>query len=281
FKIIQENIDRYRQTLKLEQIILSRPESLNPLLTTPNINEIKNKLKERAIQFQVIDQKNQKSKWFFLSHLMSYFIQVGIPANTLYLLLVFPFLTAMVVVAKQWIGLSAFGVYLPIMLALSFFVLGSEVGLMVIGLVIVMSILIRSWFEHFHLLYTPRIALALSLIALSFLGVILLILKTKISINIPAIIFPMLLTSTLSEKFISVQGQEGIKSALFETISTIGIALVAYYLMNISIIQDLIISLPELILIPFALILFFGRFSGLRISEYFRFRSLLKENQEE
>ena len=279
---IQKNIvDRSRKILNIPHILLTRKEALNPIFISEDLTQISQTLQNRAIENIMINKDTQKFSALFLSKTISFFIKSGVPSNTIYLLLVFPFLALFVAFSRQFIGFSTFGVYLPIMLSLSFFVLGVKFAFMVIALVFLTSIFIRLFLTKIDMLYIPKVALSLSIISLSFFIIIGLSLYTNSSMVISIAIFPMLIISTLSEKFISTQSQEGMWSAMIDMIETILVSFFAYFLADLTFFRDLLLSLPELIFLPFIAIFILGKFTGLRMTEYFKFRSILREGAEE
>ncbi|MBT4936422.1 hypothetical protein HON22_00745 [Candidatus Peregrinibacteria bacterium] len=281
FNIQKNIIDRSRKILGVPSVLLTRKEAFNPLFESGDFSQILSVLDARAIESIMVDERVARTPAFFLSRIISFFVTSGVPSNTLYLLLVFPFLAFFVAFSRQFIGFSTFGVYLPIMLSLSFFVLGVSFAFMVIAFVAFISILIRLFLVKVEMLYIPKVALGLSTIALSFFMLIWLALYIDSSIVIPLAIFPMLVISTLSEKFISAQSQEGMWSAVVDMLETILVAFVGYFLADLTFFRDLLLSLPELIFIPLIATFLLGKFTGLRITEYFKFRSVFREGTEE
>lgn len=262
-------------------ILLTRKEAFHPIFQTKSAGELINTLNQRGIEYNIIDDRSQSPGYFFLSKLISNFIAHGISTNTLYLILVLPFITFLICFGRQVIGISTFGVYTPTVLTLSFLVMGIMFGMSVLLIVILVSYILRIFFERTHLLYIPKVALLISLLSFAFLGIIWFVLYTESNISIALAIFPMMVMSTMSEKFISTQSEEGIKSAFLATLETIVVCIIAYYLVTLNYFSNLIISLPELIILPILATLMLGKFSGLRLTEYFRFRSIVKSDSEE
>lgn len=262
-------------------ILVTRKEAINPIFELQDESKILSTLDSRAVGYKVVDEYSERSKIFILSTIITEFIAQGIPPNTIYLILAFPFAAFFVAFARQFIGLSTFGVYTPLMLTTSFLILGVNLGLGILLVVIAMSYVLRKIFNKVELLYIPRVSLMFSFISLSFLLAIWFILKFSSSVSITLAIFPMLVMSTVSEKFVSAQSEEGITKALFSAVETIVIAVFAYYFLIWTAFADLLMSMPELILLPLIGNFFLGKFSGLRLTEYFRFRLLLRENIEE
>lgn len=270
FKIIQP-----------DYILLTRPEAISPLFTLENYAEAVDVLKSRGVEFKIIDERGKKSPAFFLSGLVTLLVSKGVTGNTIYLILMIPFLAFFVTFFRQVIGLSTFGVYTPVMVVASFFILGLGFGLLTFLFAVVTSHIVKRIVNKFELLYLPKVALNLSFISLSFLIVIWIALLFDISISFSLAIFPMLVMSNVAEKFMAAQTEEGFKGALIAVIQTLIVVVVSYYIIIWTSFNNWVMSWPELILAPLILTLLIGKFTGLRLSEYLRFRSLFSEHTEE
>jgi len=264
-------------------ILLTRSEALNPIFEQTHSGEVIEKIKSRGIEYRIIDERSSTSPLLVFSNLMTYFVSRGISQNVIYLLLAVPFIVFVISFLRQFVGLSTFGVYAPLMLTLSFMVLGLKLGLFVFAVVMGVSYLIRLVFERVELLYIPKVSLLLSLLALSFFLVLGVAVEFDSPVNLSLTIFPMLVMATLSEKFLSAQSSEGTRSAVITAAETVFISFVAYAIVTWAWMQNGILALPEVILIPILGNIWLGRFTGLRLSEYIKFRSLFREetNEEE
>ncbi|MFH0804685.1 MAG: 7TM domain-containing protein [Patescibacteria group bacterium] len=269
------------QVILPRYILVTRHEALNPIFESKDYNLLTTTLQQRAVEFQVVDARSEKSPLFFLSHAITNFVTKGIATNTIYLLLVLPFIAFAITFARQVIGLSTFGVYTPLVIALSLFILGIYFGLATLVIVVIVSYLLRTALNRFRILYISKTSLILSCIGLSFLGVIWFLSYYRLSLAVSLAIFPMLVMSTLSEKFLSAQSEEGLRGALLGVIKTVAVAVASYYLVVWPAFTNLVMSWPELVIVPLVGILLLGKFTGLRLTEYFRFRSLLKEADSE
>jgi len=267
--------------LKPNFILLTRTESFNPIFEQVDSGDAIEKLKARGLEFRIIDQRSSTSPLLVFSNLTTYFVANGISQNVIYILLAVPFIVFVIAFLRQFVGISTFGVYAPLMLALSFLVLGLKFGFAVFLVVMLVSYLIRLFFERVELLYIPKVSLLLSVLSLSFFLVLGLAVHFKSPVNLTLAIFPMLVMATLSEKFLSAQSMAGIRSALITAGETVIVALLGYTLVTWSWLEGTILSMPELILVPILGIIWLGRFTGLRLTEYFKFRTLFHEETNE
>ncbi len=264
-----------------EFILLTRPEALNPIFTSQNYSDLTADLHGRGVEYRIVDDRTGKPWYYFLSHLLTYFVSRGVPSNTLYLILILPFLTFITVFFRQVIGFSTFGVYAPVMIAASFYILGLDLGLITFFFVVMTAYFLKYVINKFELLYLPKVALNLSFISLSFFAVIWVYLWLDVPLSFSLAIFPMLVMSTISEKFMAAQSEEGFSGAFWGVVETLLVVVVSYYLITRVSFNNILLSYPEMVFIPFILNFILGKFSGLRLNEYFRFRSLFSDHTEE
>ena len=247
--------------LQPESILLTRPEAIDILFSTEFVG-VTDELKSRGIEYDVLDNRASSSWWLPVSRAMTYFVSHGVSQGVLYLLLAVPFISFVIAFARQVIGLRTFGVFAPLMLALSFLLLGLEFGFSVFAVVMVVSYLIRLLFDRVELLYIPKIALLLSALALSFFLVLGLAVHFEIDLNLALAVFPMLVMSTVSEKFLSAQSEGGLRSAVRIAGETVVVALVAFGLVHWEWLNNLIIAVPEMIFLPIIGLIWLGSWTG-------------------
>lgn len=270
-------INNMRKSLGIEEIFMMRFSSLQSFFEAESRENFLQILEERGQEYFLVNDDLRPSRILFLSRMISSFLSAGIPQSTIYLLLSFPFIAFLVAFNRQFVGITTFGAYLPIMIALSFFILGLGLTLFVASLVVSISVGLRFFFARIDLLFIPRSALTLSIMALSFFFVIWVAVKFQVSVVIPLAIFPMLVISTMSEKFIAAHLHEGFKVAFMYMLGTIITSFIAYFILSLHMVSAFILSYPEVIFLPLFGIFLLGRFSGLRITEYFRFWDLLSD----
>jgi len=266
--------------LEPKLILITRPKALDIIFSTPNAVQIINKLRT-ITEYKIVDADSEIPFFLPFSNLINSLVIKGISKNVIYLLLSVPFLAFVISFARQFIGLTTFGVYSPLMLSMSFLVLGFEFGIMIFCVILSISYLIRILFEKIELLYIPKISLLLSLLSLSFFLVLGVAVYFEFSINLSLAIFPMMVMLTVSEKFLSAQTEEGIRNAILVAGETVLIAFLGYLFVTWQFIESRVLAFPELILIPIFLNIWLGKFTGLRLSEYFKFRSLFSEDSQE
>ncbi len=212
----------------------------------------------------------------------------------LLLLIMLPIIATVVGIARYIIGIKSMGIYAPVILTFSLYILGlkneftytSDIwvgikyGVLFISIVILTTI-IGSWLiKKTRMHYFPKISIMLSLNAIIIILMLLIgqaIGLTKIN---PANSIVLIIIASVSEQFTSILFKKKLKTAIILTIETMIISIFCYVLIAWPSFQNLMIKYPYLIILTFLINYFIGKYRGLRFSEYFRFRSILNKPQE-
>ncbi len=262
-----------------EQIILTRPEALWVLLETEDTGTFISTLMERGIETVLVDGRLELRPWNLLSALVNGMLSNGVPTSTVLLVLMLPIIATVVAFMKQVVGLNTLGVYTPSILSLSFIALNFWYGLLIFMILFVVATLARSALHHYRLLYIPRMAIILTFS--SFAILLVLFLGTLFNQQIDELaIFPILIMTTMVEKFVTIQSDKGIKSAVHIGGEVLIVAMICYFVAQWSVLELLVLGHPEVILIFLIFNFMLARWSGLRITEVIRFREVIRHVEE-
>lgn len=203
-------------------------------------------------------------------------IQGGAPRETIILLLMLPIIATFIVATRQIIGIKSFGIYTPLIITFAFFDIGIKYGLIIFIVVLLAGTVVRYFVKHFRLLYLPRMGIVLTIIAIAILILLFEGVLSRRTVFINSSIFSILIMITLAEKFIAAQIEKGLKTAVVLSLETLIISVMGYYILKWPQLQNFIFVYPQTILLTLAVNIFLGRWNGLRLNEYFRFKDLLK-----
>lgn len=212
-----------------------------------------------------------------ISPIVSYFVRQGVPLVTAILLLMFPIIATMIAFLRQVVGIKAFGIYTPSIIIFAFFATGIKYGVVLFVSVILIGMAVRFILKRFRMLYLPRIAITLSTVALAMLFVLALGGSLQRTGLAAVSIFPLLIMITLVEKFIATQIEKGNKTAFYLALETLAISIAGYYLLKWDFLINFVVAYPWIILLTIPINIILGKWTGLRISEYFRFREVFKK----
>jgi len=215
----------------------------------------------------------------FMSFGINFLVNRGVPINSIILILMLPVIATILAFARQVIGIKAFGLITPAMTTVSFLVMGLTYGLIVFLTIVLVGTFTRLIMRRLRLLYLPRMALVLTSVSLALLVLLGLGVANDRTSVLSFSIFPALILTILAEEFISAQFKSGVRTALTVTAWTLILATVCYFIVSSELFRTLILSFPEITLLAIPINLVLGQFVGLRLTEYFRFRELLRHGQ--
>jgi hypothetical protein len=205
-------------------------------------------------------------------------VSVGVPPNTIVLLLLLPAVAAIIAAARHLVGIRGFGIFLPAALSVVFIATGPIVGLGLFLIIVTVSttarILLRR--SKIKLQYLPRMSLILLFVVVGVLFTLFAapVIRQPDLANVS--IFPVLILALLAEDFARVQIGKSAKTAVNITTETLILALISYMFLTLESVQEFALLNPEiLILMVLAFNFLMGKYVGLRFVEYWRFRKLI------
>ena len=205
-------------------------------------------------------------------------VDKGVSANTIVLVLLFPLVAGLIAAARHLLGLTGFGIFVPAMLSVAFLATGIRVGMLLFLVIWVLAAVSRKLTNFMKLQYLPRMALLMWFVSLGVLGVLLGAVNVGLGEVSAVSIFPIMILMLLTENFIEVQTGKSQREAFAVMMQTIGMALVGAILMRMDAVQKFVLLNPEIFLLGIGLFdVYVGRYVGLRVLEYVKFKKLLKK----
>ena len=205
-------------------------------------------------------------------------VNAGVPANTIVLLLLLPIIATIIAATRQIIGVRGFGIFLPAALSVTFVAIGPLLGIGLFIVIVLISTLVRIITRKLkiRMQYLPRMAMILWFVSFGVLGILFASPLIKYAPLANVSIFPVLVLTLLVEDFTRIQLGKSVKTAFRLTFQTLILSLVAYLFLTLKQFQYFVLLNPELALIStFVINILLGKFIGLRVLEYLRFRKLI------
>jgi hypothetical protein len=206
-------------------------------------------------------------------------VAVGVPANTIVLLLLLPFITFVIAFSRNVIGIRGFGIFLPAALSVVFVATGPIVGIGLFLVIVTVSTLIRIILRRLKikLQYLPRMSFILWAVVVGVLGVLFLAPYASLPSFANVSIFAVLILILLMEDFNRAQLGKSAKTALNLTFETLILSLASYLFLTLGPLREYVLLNPEISLIVVAAAdLILGKYTGLRVMEFYRFRKLIR-----
>lgn len=205
-------------------------------------------------------------------------ISFGVPENTIVMLLLLPVVATFIAATRQIIGIRGFGIFLPAALSVAFVAIGPILGILLFTAIVIISTFVRLTTRKLKLKlqYLPRMALILWFVSFGILGILFLAPFINYASLLNVSIFPVLVLTLLVEDFIRIQIGKSLKTAFALTIQTLVLAFIAYLFLTYKPLQTFAFLNPEIILgSTFLVNVLLGRYVGLRLTEYLRFKKLI------
>ncbi len=193
------------------------------------------------------------------------------------ILLLVPVGAFIMLILRNLVGIKTFGTFMPVLIALSFYWTGIVVGVILFVTVISSGLLVRFYMERLKLLLVPRLTAVLIVVVLLMALISVISNRLGIEVGLNVALFPMIIMTMTIERVSVAWEERGPGYALSQALGSIVIAALAYLVMKGSHLQHLIFVFPELLLVLLALTLVLGRYSGYRLTELFRFRSMARD----
>ncbi|MCH8518396.1 hypothetical protein LAT59_01340 [Candidatus Gracilibacteria bacterium] len=216
---------------------------------------------------------------FFLSSQIQYLGRY-LTQSELYLLLLIPFFITAISISKHLIGINTLGIIIPVFLTYLMIDIGILEILILFIILGIINILIAQYLNRYALLYTPKISfLIICNILLYFL-----IGHLLAYFNIWQIEFHTLITFIffiiISERFLVIVTSKELPEYSGSIFGTLFIAVILALGSSLDIIRVILFSYPELLIFLLPINFYLAQFTGLRITEYLRFKEVMRDIEE-
>lgn len=210
----------------------------------------------------------------------SWIIAHGVREDILEMVVFVPILATLVSVVRYVLGLKTFGIYAPILLAISYSLTGLRYGLVLTAAVAISTVIGYTTLKRIRMHYTTRIATNYVIVAIfSLLTIALFSSLPLLGLENFKIINPLGVVSivALSDFFVKTYVKKSPGSTVRVIIETTMVSVVGWYLITSEYLTE--IMMRNLWIIPALLIfnLIIGQYKGLRFKDIFRFKPAIKE----
>lgn len=175
---------------------------------------------------------------------------------------------------RQFIGFKTLGTFMPVLIGIAFRETALLNGLLLFSLLIALGLALRFYLERLHLLLVPRLAVVLIFIVIVMAGVTTLMTETNQSIGLSISLFPMVIMAMTIERMSIVWEETSAGEAIKQGLGSLAVASLTYLAMTNDWVEYLMFQFPELLFALMGLCVLMGRYTGLRLSELWRFRAL-------
>lgn len=226
-----------------------------------------------------------------MNPLIDYLIESkGIPESSIILLLMIPIVATIIAIWRQIVGLRTFGIYAPILIVFAFYQLSrTPLGVNILqglkyGLALLLVVILSASFAHeitkkIRLHYLPKMSIVLSTVSLAVFCLLFLAGYFNKEGFLLVDTLPILLMITISEQMISIYIKKGRKAAYILTLGTVFISIISFLLISWDRLHNLVLKYPYISFTMILVNLVIGKWTGFRLKEYLRFKSILTQSE--
>ncbi len=265
----------------INNILLIPESSMSQIWSNPNnINILEKSLKNKKYEYVKVNTNSKISKILFISNFINQLSNEWFSNNYIYLIILISFLFTWISIFKHLIWLSPIWIIIPIILTLLIFQIWLFITAIILFSLIIINLILWKLTNKYTLLYTPKISFILIINIVVIILLLNLLFKYNIiDLNITDSLF-IIFFILISERLITVILSKEFSEYKYNLFNTILFALISYLIFNIWTIQTLILAYPEIIIFLIPINFIIWKFTWLRITEYFRFKEVIKSIEE-
>lgn len=206
-------------------------------------------------------------------------LSMGLKPITIGLFLLFPICTLLITIFRNVVGVKTFGIFLPMLIAAACIFVGLFKGIIGFIVILMVSFLAHHSLKHLRLLKVPRLAAIITINTMVFVaGLMVLGVGSRLEFGMLSL-FPVIIISFAAERIhnISEDGDwlELAKRSTGTIVSIVG----CYLLLNSFVLQGVFSFYPETFLLVLAAQIYLGQWTGIKLSELIRFKSILSNKR--
>ncbi|MDA8597173.1 hypothetical protein N9L26_02435 [Candidatus Pacebacteria bacterium] len=253
----------------LTQRLIENPEAPRDITQPEQIDE-----KVEIINLLQSRSADEPTLFNFFAYWVQQAIFLGIPANTIVLILLIPVLATIVAFVRVVLGFQTLELLVPIALSFAFVAVGVTLGLIILLAVVVASYLSRILLRRITIMHFPKRAFSMTLLSFFVFAALTVSAGFELTEIQNVSIFPVLILTLLGDSVVSIQLYKSLQETISITVVTVAIGLLGYVLATSQMVLQTLVLYPELILLTLPANLLIGRYIGLRLTEYFRFEQV-------
>jgi len=237
------------------------------------INDLQISVKKRMTSSLELASRRTELKDSFIGRIS--LLHLPVQTQSVYeVLLLVPFGILVIVLLRNFIGLSSFGTFAPVLIALAFRETELVKGILLFMMIVSLGLVFRFYLERLRLLLVPRLAAVVTIVVLLMTAISLISESMGAETGLSVSLFPMVIISMVIERMSIVWEERGAIISIQEGLGSLLMASLAYSVISINVLEYWVTVFPEVNLIVLGLIVALGRYTGFRLTELIRFRQL-------
>ncbi|TQV84400.1 sugar-transfer associated ATP-grasp domain-containing protein [Aliikangiella coralliicola] len=207
-----------------------------------------------------------------ISHLL---LVMGLQPETIGLFLLFPLCTLLITFLRNVLGVKTFGVFMPMLVAAACTFTGFYKGIIAFVVILLISYLAHVILDRARLLKVPRLAAIITINTMVFIGGLSLIgTSSRLEFGMLSL-FPVVIISFIAERIHQMSSDENWLELIKVSLGTLLTIWLCFLILGSFMLEALFSFYPEFYLLVLVAQIYIGRWTGLRLSELYRFKNIL------
>ncbi len=264
-----------------DAIILNDTLTFQIIKNPTDLDALKNQLNQNEYPYIQVDTKQEIRPYLILSRFVNTLSNIWVNTSDIYMLIIIPLLLTLISFMKHFVGISPVGIVIPLFLSVLFYKIGVSFTFIVLITLFFINLIVSQFINKYNLLYTPKISFLMIINIICFFVMLEVATNFKlITMDLTDVTYIMMFI-IISEKLIALIVWKEVREYSKNLLGTIFIGFLWFLVMLIPILQIILLAYPELIILLVPLNFLMGRFTWLRMTEYFRFKEVIRNIEEE
>ncbi len=243
--------------------------------------KLEQEMEKNSYEFVKIQPGNEVSEIMFISKFINNLSNQGFSTSDIYIIILLPFLFTLVSFFKHLIGISPMWLIITVLFSVLFFKVWALASTVIMASLLAINLAISKLISKQTLLYTPKIGFIIIINIVIFIAIMNLLFHYSIlDVNLSDTVY-VILFIIVSERLINVIVSKEFREYKKNLVNTFIIAIFCYMIFTIGFIKVFILAYPEIIILLAPANYIMWRFTWLRITEYLRFKEVIKSIEEE
>lgn len=209
------------------------------------------------------------------------------------LIILLPIIFTLLGISRHIIGIKSLNAYVPVLLTYVLleigridnnefdFVRGAVYGSILFLISIIISGMLYRFLKRFRMHYIPKLSILITGVTLAYIFIIALTVLFERNLLLTISPLAIIILILIGENVMAVYAKKSFRYAFSISIETLLISIFSFGLISIETFRNLVMNNLLILVLVVILNVYVGRFIGLRLTEYWRFRTILFSNYSE
>ena len=219
--------------------------------------------------------------------------ELNLVSHAFIVIIMIPIVTTILAILRYIVGIKSPSIFAVLILTFAFFdfanqntlnqdfVQGLKYTSLLYFVVMITATITYGLIRQFRMHYIPKMSIVFTAVSISYVLLFIFSRAADMGSLLLTNTFVLIAVAVLAENIVTSYARKDLRYSVDLSIRTYVISLLCFVIISIEAVQNLFLSYPILIVLIVILNIYIGKFKGLRLTEYFRFKSILFSNNKD